>query len=72
MSEEQETKLKYGKLTANYLEAIPWDRGVVEIIGPHKTRGEVHGKSLILEALTIIYLDTGWLKIIQNNIHMGI
>ena len=45
---------------------------MVDIIGAHKTREEVHEEPLILEALTIIYLDTGWLKIIQNKIHMGI
>ena len=31
---KQETSFKYGKLTAKKAEAIPWDRLLVDLIGP--------------------------------------
>ena len=45
-------------------ESIPWDILLVDIIVPYKIRIEVHDKPILLEALTIIDLTTGWLKII--------
>ena len=51
--------LKYGKLTANYMEAIPWYILSVDLIDTYKTRGEVHDKPFILKYLTIIDPETG-------------
>ena len=54
--------LKYVKLTAKKAGAIPWDVVLVYLIGPYKIIREGHYENLIIEALTIIYQTTGWLK----------
>ena len=69
MPEEQETNLKCEKSTAKEEEAILWDRLSVDFKVPHKIRREVNDKPLILEDLTIIYPETGWVEIIQYKIH---
>ena len=50
---------KYGKLPAKEVEAIPWDRLSVDLIGPYKIRREGNDNPLILKALTMIDLETG-------------
>ena len=34
----EEQNLKYGKLTTKKVEDIPWDRLLVDLIGPYKIR----------------------------------
>ena len=51
--------LKYGYLLAKEADAIPWDRLLVDHIGPYKIRGEGHGNLLKLKDLTIIEPATG-------------
>ena len=61
--------LKYGKLPAKEVEATPWYRSLVDIIGPYKISKEGHGKNLILQALTIIYPVSSWMKIMRYKIY---
>ena len=44
------------------MEAIPWDRLLVDPIEPFKIRREGLDETIILEALTIIDLITMWIK----------
>ena len=59
--------LKYGKLPAKEVEAIPREILLVDIIGPYKIRREGNDKPLILNALTMIDLATGWFEIVSYN-----
>ena len=49
------------------MEAIPWDRLLVDLIGPHKIRREGNDKPLILKSLTKIDPETIWFEIVQHN-----
>ena len=43
--------LKCGKLPTKEVEAIPWDRILVDLIGPYKIRREGHYNPLIIKSL---------------------
>ena len=55
--------LKYGKLPAKEAEAIPWEKLLVDLIGPYIIRREVHDETPILKYLTMIDPATGWFEI---------
>ena len=59
--------LKCGKLPPKEVEAIPWYRLLVDLIGSYKIRRECHDDPLILKALTIIDPATGWFETLQYN-----
>ena len=65
MSYKNRQILKYGHLTAKVAEAIPWDRLLVDFIGPYEIRREYQKFPLILKALTMVYPSTRWFEIIQ-------
>ena len=54
------------------MESFPWDRVLVDIIGPYKIKIEVHEKPLILDTLTTTDPETGRFKIIIHKIHRKI
>ena len=56
--------LKYEEIPTKYLEAIPWDRLLVDLIGPYIVRREGHEDPIILKSLTMIDPATGWFEII--------
>ena len=47
------------------MEAIPWDRLLVYLIGPYKIKREGNDESLILKASTMKDLETGWFEIVR-------
>ena len=47
------------------MEAIPWDRLLVDLIGPYKIITEGNKYPLVLKSLTMINPATGWFKIVQ-------
>ena len=47
------------------MEAIPWERLSVDLIGQYKIRRGVHNDPLILKALTMIDPETGWFEIVR-------
>ena len=57
---KQKQNLRYGKLTAKEVEAIAWDILSLYLIGPYKIIREGRNDPLILNALTMIDLSTGW------------
>ena len=59
--------LKYGILTTKGAEAIPWDRLSVDLIVPYTNMREVRDKPIIIKALAIIHVVTGWFEIVQYN-----
>ena len=56
---------KYGKLPAKEAETIPWDRLLVDLIGPYRIRGKGYDEPLILKALTMIDPATRWFEILR-------
>ena len=67
MSKNKKQNLKYGKLTAKEAEAIPWDRLLVDLVGPYKIIRESHDNTIIIKGLTMIDLATGWFEIVRYN-----
>ena len=57
--------LKYDHLPAKEAEAIPWDRLLVDLIGPYKIRIYKAMITPHTKALTRVDLETGWFEIIQ-------
>ena len=49
------------------MEAIPWERLAVYLIGSYKIRREGNGDPLILKALIMIDPETKWFEIVQYN-----
>ena len=47
--EKRKRQFKYGKLTVKKAEAIPWDRLLVDLIGPYITIREGHDETIILQ-----------------------
>ena len=66
MSKKQKKGLKYGYLHDKEAEAIPWDRILVDLIGPYNIRREGHANPLIIKSLNMIYPATRWSEIIQH------
>ena len=56
---------KYGKLSDNLSEEIPWNKLCVDIIGPYVIRRKCNKENLHLKAVMIIDSVTGWFEIAQ-------
>ena len=46
---------------------MPWDRPLIDLIGPYTIIIEGHEEPLILKYLTMIYPGTRWFEVIQYN-----
>ena len=49
------------------MEAIPWDKFLVDLIGPYKLIRKVNYQPLVLKSLTVIDPTTVWFEIVLYN-----
>jgi len=64
-TQKKQTK-KYGLLPEKEVEAVPWDRLCVDLIGPYNIKSRVKGVTIPpLKCVTMIDPASGWFEIAQ-------